>query len=88
MYLGDLRDLNLLKTDSYVMRIMLVAARKSITQKWLIKKTHTINEWIDLIYKIFIMERITFKLNLKMDIFNEYWSKWLKYIQAVRPDFV
>uniref|UniRef100_A0AAZ1XB48 Reverse transcriptase domain-containing protein n=1 Tax=Oreochromis aureus TaxID=47969 RepID=A0AAZ1XB48_OREAU len=33
----------------------------AITRRWLNEDTLTINEWIDVIYTIFVMERITFQ---------------------------
>merc|ERR1712082_101066 len=60
MYFVDLKNLQLRKRDEYLMRVLLVASKKAITKKWLTNVIPTINEWIDLIYGIYIMERITF----------------------------
>lgn len=47
------------------------------TKKWLKKDIPTIDEWSDLVYKLYTMERITFNLRAQRDIFDENWSKWL-----------
>ncbi len=88
MYLCDLDELELAKRDKYLLRVLLVGCKKALTRKWLRKDKPTINEWIDIIYDIYVMERITFKLKNQTDIFEENWSKWLCYVSTLRPDFI
>ena len=61
MCFRDLEELCLAKCDKYLLRFFLVACKKAITRKWIKKDTPTIKEWIDLVYNIFTLERITFK---------------------------
>ncbi len=61
-----------------------MACKKALNRKWLKKDIPTINEWIDLVYNIYTMERITFI----SDIFDENWSKWLNHVPTIRPDFI
>lgn len=60
-----------------MLRVLLVACKKASTKKWFKKEISNINDWINLVYNIFSMERITFKLRTQFDIFNENWAKWL-----------
>lgn len=78
LYLGNLESLNLCKPDKYLFSVLSVASKKAITRLWLKEDTPTIDEWIDVIYTIFVMERITFRLKCQADSFEEYWLKWLK----------
>ena len=88
MYLTDIQELHLSKQDQYLIRILLVTSKKAITKKWLTNVIPTINEWIDLIYSVFIMERITFNFRGKSENFTDSWFKWIAYVGTRRPDFV
>ena len=44
------------------------------------------NEWIDLIYSVFTMERITFNFQNQGEIFTDYWFKCIAHVSTVRPD--
>ena len=88
MYFVDLKNLQLRKRDEYLMRVLLVASKKAITKKWLTNVIPTMNEWIDLIYGIYIMERITFSFRGQSEAFTENWFWWITYISDTRPDFV
>ena len=71
MYLTDIQELHLSKQDQYLIRILLVTSKKAITKKWLTNVIPTINEWIDLIYSVFTMERITFNFRGKSENFTD-----------------
>lgn len=88
MYLGDLEELHCMKRDQYLLRVLLVAGKKALTKKWLKPDMPTMNEWIDLIYSIYKMERITFRLRTRIDDFEAKWSGWLAYMSTIRPDFI
>ena len=88
LYFVDLKELQLSKQDEYLMRVLLVASKKAITKKWLTNVIPTINEWIDLIYGIYIMERITFSFRGQSQVFTENWFWWITFISSTRPDFV
>ena len=34
------------------------------------------------------MEKVTFSLNWKLDVFMTHWEKWVHFIRPLRPDFV
>lgn len=88
MYLCDLDGLDYTRRDKCLLSVLSVGCKKALTRKWLKKDKPTINEWIDIIYNIYAMERITFKLRNQTDIFEENWSKWLTYVSTIRPDFI
>ena len=88
MYLSDLEELNFVKQDQYLMRVLLVASKKALTKKWLTNVIPTTNEWIDLIYDIYIMERITFSFRGKIEVFTDNWFRWTTHGSTIRPDFV
>lgn len=68
--------------------ILSVAARKAITRKWLQPNAPSMESWYDIIYEIFVMERITFSLRLQQHKFEEVWVKCNMYIAPKRPSFV
>ena len=70
------------------MRILLVTSKKALTKKWLTNIIPTTNEWIDLIYDVYIMERITFSFRGQAEVFTDNWFRWITHVSAIRPDFV
>lgn len=63
-----------------------MTCKKALSRKWL-KKDTTINEWINLVYNIYTMQRMTFKLRTQIDIFDENWLNGLSML-TIRPDFL
>lgn len=61
-------------------QILSTAAKKAITRKWFKPQTPTIEEWFEMIYLIFKMERITF-LKKKRE-------GWIEFIKHVTVDWV
>ncbi len=51
-----------------MLTVLLVTHKRALTKKWLKKDSSTINEWIDLVYSIYKIERIMYKLRSKFDI--------------------
>lgn len=75
IYLGDISS-TINVTDNYLIKIMLVASKKAITRKWLLKESPSKEEWIAIVKQIYDMEKLTFSLNLNMDKFTALWRKW------------
>ena len=74
-YLGDLPD-DISNNDKYLLRILTVAAKKAITRKWLQTDPPTVQNWLEIIKEIQEMERLTFVLRLKIDLYRTRWEKW------------
>ena len=60
MYFGDLLFETWNIKDKKLLAILLAASKKSITRKWLKVDPPTIDDWIDIVYGIYVKEKITF----------------------------
>lgn len=49
---------------------------------------HTIQEWTDIVNDIYVMEKITFSLCLRKNVFIKFWTKWVEYLKPLQTDFV
>ena len=88
LYFGILPSENISANDKYLFQILSAASRKAITRKWLKLERPMVDEWFEIIYNIFKMERITFALRLKQDLFVKRWEKWIRYVTPFHPSFV
>lgn len=88
LYLGVLPLEMFSSKDRYLFRILSAACKKAITRMWLKPGKPTLDEWIDIVYDIFKMERITLALRLQQGIFLSRWEKWIIYVTPIRPSFV
>ncbi len=64
-----------------------MACEKALTKMWLKTEVPTINEWINIVYKMYTMERTTFRIRTQADVFEDGWFKQLTYVSNIRPDF-
>lgn len=87
LYLGKV-DFHSEQSDKYLFGVLISASKKALTRRWLLPDSPTIEEWIDLVNGIYIMEKITFTLRLQMNKFIKLWSKWITFVQPLRPDFI
>lgn len=67
----------------YLFRTLSAAGRKAITRKWLKPEMPTVDDWIDIIYNTFMMERITFSIRLQQDKLLKRWENWIEYIKPI-----
>ena len=74
--------------DKKLLAILLAASKKCVTRKWLKVDPPTIDEWIEIVYEIYVMEKISFSLKVEKDIFYKTWTKWTEYVKPVRSDFI
>lgn len=78
--LGIIPDNMTDKNFKYLLRILLLIAKKTITGSWLKPQPPSITEWKNRVKNVFIMEKITARLQLKTNLFD---SRWLLIRQAM-----
>lgn len=78
LYLGN-NTQSVLKEDMYLVNILCVACKKSITRNWYKSDTPSLGEWMEIVKEIYNMEEMTLILRLKKDLFLKYWKKWIEY---------
>ena len=74
--------------DKYLMGALLAAGKKALTKRWMLQTGPTIDNWVDVTIGIYTMEKATFSLNLKLNVFMTHWEKWVHFIRPLIPDFV
>ena len=74
--------------DKKLLAILLAASKKCVTRKWLKVDPPTIDEWIEIVYEIYVMEKISYSLKVEKDIFYKTWSKWTEHVKPARSDFI
>lgn len=79
LFLSDLPD-RMTENDKYLLRIMSAAAIKAITRKWLQSDPPTTSNWLEIMKEIHQMERLTFLLRLKRDLYYARWEKWMAFL--------
>lgn len=62
------------RAKRYLLQILLTAALKCITIKWLNLDPPTYSMWIQKVWEIYQMEQITYSLRLQKDAFIKRWS--------------
>ncbi len=87
VYMGNILFEGWNTNDKKLTQILLAAGKKAVTRKWLKPEPPTIDEWIEIIYEIYIMERLSFSLKVQKEKFYQIWTKWTEYIKLVRSDF-
>lgn len=65
----------------YMLRILLLIAKKMITVNWKDPKPPTINQWVQRLKRVYTMERMTASLQLKMDTFEQRWNCITLYLE-------
>uniref|UniRef100_A0A8C7WYM9 Reverse transcriptase domain-containing protein n=1 Tax=Oryzias sinensis TaxID=183150 RepID=A0A8C7WYM9_9TELE len=80
LYLGNIED-SVLNEDVYLVRILLLASKKTITKKWHKVEPPGKDDWLKIIWTIYSVEKLTFLLKLKLDVFKKKWKKWYNYME-------
>lgn len=78
MYLGNVTE-SVTGSDSYIVKILLIATKKTITRNWYKTESPTIEQWLGTVREIYCMERMTYQLRLKEDVSITKWKKWVLY---------
>ena len=80
IYLCNL-PFDLSSQDKYLLKILLIASKKSITRKWLNREPPTVREWTATVKELYEMEVLTFSLRSCGNKAEKYWWKWLLYVR-------
>ena len=69
-YLGNIpKDLQ--NRDEYLLKIFMVASKKAITRRWLLREPPTLNQWVSIVNDI---------LRLQKEKGKDFWAKWVTYL--------
>lgn len=62
------------------LQILILIAKKMITVSWLKPQPPTVIQWKNKLKEVYVMEQITARLQMKMDLFLDKWSLIHNYI--------
>ncbi len=82
--LGIIPDSMTDKNSKYLLRILLLIAKKTITASWLKPQPPSITQWRDRVKNVFVMEKITARLQLKTDLFDKRWSSLVQAMPGLQ----
>lgn len=82
-YLGKYNVQNVGKVNIRMLRIMLLAGKKGITKMWMKADVPKVKNWIDVMYNIYNMEKLTYAMRLENEKFEEIWNGWLRFIKTI-----
>lgn len=88
LYLCNISSDKMDSKDKKLLYILLAASKKALTRRWLKPEPPTTEDWINIVYEIYIMEKLSFSLKVQRDTFYKMWSKWTEYVKPVRSDFL
>ncbi len=66
----------------YILRVLLLIAKKTITANWKSVKSPTVTEWKQRLKQMYMMEKMTASLQLKTDLFNQRWHMVKQYLNS------
>lgn len=64
----------------YILRVLLLIARKMITVSWRRNQHPTVEQWAGRLRQVYIMEELTAQLQMKKDIFVRKWTPVTRYL--------
>lgn len=69
--------------ECYILHILLMTARKTITMNWMKLKPPTTVKWLQKVKHVYMMECMTAQLQLKLPIFKRRWASVTDYLKLV-----
>ena len=79
LYLCNLTEDNVQARDRYLVKILLVSAKKAVTRKWGKEEPPTWDQWLEIIEEIYTMEKLTHRLRLQEAQLKNKWLKWTNF---------
>ena len=70
-----------MKEDVYLTKVLLAASKKAVTRNWLNVNTPTQEQWLEIVKEILVMEKLTYLLRLKENVFEKKCEKWNIYMR-------
>jgi len=80
MYLGNIEKV-VMKEDLYLTKVLLAASKKAVTRNWLNVNAPKQEQWLEIVQEILVMEKLTYLLRLKENVFEKKWGKWNIYMR-------
>lgn len=75
LYMGNMEDI-VTPEDEYLCKVLLVAAKKAITQQWMTANVPSEQQWRTIVESIRSMEWMTYRLRLREEVYERRWEKW------------
>ena len=61
--------------------MLLAASKKAVTINWLNVNTSSQEQWLEIVREIHVIEKLTYLLRLKENVFEKKWKKWNIYMR-------
>ena len=78
MYLGNIEKV-VMNEDLYLTKVLLAASKKAVTRNWLNVNAPNQEQWLGIVQEIHVMEKLTYLLRLKVNVFERNWEYRLRF---------